>query len=84
MPSHSISLIFKYHLPQCILLTGNTTGMPPRTGLLPSSFAALLSQSLSFPAVFQLMTEAPNSRTSTESPVGSVAITLPCSTWTEG
>jgi hypothetical protein len=57
-------------------LTGNTSGMPPRTGLLPSSLAASLSQSFSAPAaVFQLMTVAPYRRISTDSPVGRRATT---------
>ena len=65
-------------------LTGNTTGIPPLTGLLPSSLAAVLSQSLSLPLLFQLVTVTPYSRTSTESPVGKVAMTLPLSLWTLG
>lgn len=61
-------------------LTGNTSGMPPRTALLPSSTALSLNQSFSLPlASFQLITVAPWSRTSTLSPVGSVAVTRPAS-----
>jgi len=56
--------------------------MPPRTGLLPSSFAAVLSHSLSLPLLFQLVTVAPKSKISTESPVGRVAVTLPFSAYT--
>lgn len=58
--------------------------MPPLTGLLPSSLAAVLSQSLSLPLLFQLVTVAPYSRTSTESPVGRVAVTFPDSACTLG
>jgi hypothetical protein len=65
-------------------LTGKTTGMPPRTGLLPSSFAASLTHRFSRPLLFQLITVAPYSRTSTESPVGRLATTLPCSECTLG
>lgn len=64
--------------------TGKTSGIPPRTGLLPSNFAALLTHTFSLPLLFQLMTVAPYSSTSTESPVGSDAITLPFSLCTEG
>lgn len=61
-------------------LTGNTSGMPPLTALEPSSTAFSLSQSFSLPAAsFQLMTVAPCSRTSTDSPVGSLAETRPAS-----
>lgn len=57
-------------------LTGKTIGMPPLTGLLPSSLAASLSQSLSMPAAFfHEMTVAPKRSTSTDSPVGSLAET---------
>ena len=42
-----------------LLHTGKTIGMPPLTGLLPSSFAALLSQMFSLPWLFQLYTVAP-------------------------
>lgn len=66
-------------------LTGNTSGMPPLTALLPSSTAPSLSQSFSLPpASFQLRTVAPCSRTSTVSPVGSVALTRPFSIVTVG
>jgi len=58
------------------LLTGKTSGMPPLTGFDPSSLAASETQSFSFPArSFQLITVAPNRRTSTLSPVGRVADT---------
>lgn len=61
-------------------LTGKTSGMPPLTALEPSSTAFSLSQSFSFPAAsFQLITVAPCSRTSTDSPVGSWAETRPVS-----
>lgn len=39
--------------------TGNTTGIPPLTGLLPSSLAALLTHRFSLPLLFQLITVAP-------------------------
>ena len=65
-------------------LTGKTTGIPPLTGLLPSSFAASLTKRFSFPLLFHEITVAPYRRTSTESPVGRLATTLPCSVWTEG
>jgi len=56
--------------------TGNTTGTPPLTALLPSVFAASLSHSFSAPfASFQLMIVAPKSSTSMLSPVGSTADT---------
>lgn len=54
-------------------VTGKTTGMPPLTGLEPSSFASSLSQRFSLPLLFQLITVAPYSSTTTESPVGRVA-----------
>jgi len=66
------------------LLTGKTTGMPPLTGLLPSSFAAWLNHRFSIPLLFQLVTVAPYSKTSTLSPVGNVAIIFPCSSRTDG
>ena len=57
-------------------LTGNTTGIPPRTPLEPSSLVFSLNQSFSSPfASFQLSTVAPKSSTSTLSPVGNVAVT---------
>ena len=66
-------------------LTGNTSGMPPLTALLPSSTAPSLSQSFSLPlASFQLRTVAPCSRISTVSPVGSAALTRPSSMSTVG
>lgn len=56
--------------------TGKTMGMPPRTGAEPSRAADSLSHNFSWPAAsFQLRTLAPCSRTSTLSPVGSVAET---------
>ncbi len=56
--------------------TGKTSGMPPRTALVPSSLAASLSHSFSAPFLsFQLTTVAPYSSTSTLSPVGSTAVT---------
>lgn len=67
-----------------LVLTGNTTGTPPRTGLLPSIFAAVLTQRFSLPLLFQLVTVAPNNSTSTESREGSEAMTRPCSVWTLG
>lgn len=59
-------------------LTGNTTGTPPRTALLPSKAAFSLTHKFSVlpPLLFQLVTVAPNSKTSTLSPEGNVAITL--------
>lgn len=65
-------------------LTGKTSGMPPRTAFEPSSLAASLRNKFSLPLLFQLITVAPKSRTSTESPVGRVATTLPCSERTVG
>lgn len=63
-----------------VRITGNTSGMPPLTALLPSRAALSLSQSFSSPAAFfQLITVAPNSRISTLSPEGSVADTRPAS-----
>ena len=59
-------------------------GIPPLTGLLPSSLAAELSQRFSLPLLFQLVTVAPYSNTSTESPVGNEATTRPDSVWTDG
>lgn len=57
--------------------TGKTTGTPPRTGLDPSNLAAVLSQRFSRPlASLQEITLAPKRRTSTDSPVGSFAVTL--------
>jgi hypothetical protein len=64
--------------------TGKTTGIPPRTGLLPSSLAAELRKRFSRPLLFQLITVAPYRSTSTESPVGRLATTFPCSEWTLG
>lgn len=64
--------------------TGNTTGIPPLTAFLPSRLAAELSQRLSLPLVFQEMTVAPYRSTSTESPLGSVAVTLWPSDCTDG
>lgn len=64
-----------------MLRTGNTSGMPPRTALLPSRTAPSLSHSFSPPArSFHEMTVAPYSMTSTLSPVGSTADTreFPC------
>jgi hypothetical protein len=58
------------------LLTGNTTGTPPLTALLPSVFAFSLTQSFSLPAAsFQLIIVAPKSSTSMLSPDGSTADT---------
>lgn len=64
--------------------TGKTTGIPPLTGLLPSSFADELNHKFSLPLLFQLITVAPYRRISTESPEGREAITLPCSLCTLG
>jgi hypothetical protein len=64
--------------------TGKTSGIPPLTGLLPSSFAASLSHRFSLPLFFQLMMVAPYSRISKLSPVGSEAITRPFSLCTDG
>jgi hypothetical protein len=66
--------------------------MPPRTGLLPSRAAFSLSHMFSVlpPLLFQLVTVAPYSSTSTLSPDGSVATTLELepeptmSTWASG
>lgn len=56
--------------------TGKTSGIPPRTALVPSSLAPSLNHSFSSPeASFQLRTVAPKSRTSTLSPEGSTAVT---------
>ena len=67
-----------------VVRTGKTTGIPPLTGLLPSSFAAELTHRFSLPLPFQLTTVAPYRRTSTLSPVGRVAIIRSRSLWTEG
>ena len=58
-------------------LTGNTSGIPPLTGLDPSSIAFELRNRFSFPLLdFHDTTVAPWRRTSRRSPVGRVAITL--------
>lgn len=56
-------------------LTGNTTGMPPRTALDPSSMAFSLNHRCSCPAFVHEITVAPCSSTSTDSPVGRLAVT---------
>ena len=54
--------------------TGNTRGMPPRTGLDPSRIALSLRNNCSLPLpVFQESALAPKSKISTRSPLGSVA-----------
>lgn len=58
--------------------------MPPLTGLLPSNFAALLNHKFSLLLLFQLITVAPYSKISTESPVGRSALTVPFSVRTLG
>jgi hypothetical protein len=66
------------HPGEVVVLTGKTTGTPPRTGLLPSSAAFSLNHRFSVlpPLLFQLVTVAPNSSTSTLSPEGNLAMTL--------
>lgn len=55
---------------------GNTSGMPPRTGLVPSRELAVESQSFSVPvASFHEVMVAPWRRTETDSPVGRTAET---------
>lgn len=55
-PSHPVSLSAEGQ----VKLTGNTSGIPPRTALDPSSLAASLNHSFSSPFLsFQLMTVAP-------------------------
>jgi len=66
------------------VLTGKTTGMPPRTALLPSSAAFSLNQRFSLPLDCHEITVAPYSKTSTDSPVGSVALTRELSASTCG
>lgn len=56
---------------RCAERTGNTTGIPPRIALLPSSTAWELTNSCSSPsASFHDVTVAPYRRTDTDSPVG--------------
>lgn len=74
------------------VLTGKTTGIPPRTALLPSRAAFSLSHKFSVlpPWLFQLVTVAPYRSTSTLSPEGRVAMTFELapeptmSTWASG
>lgn len=51
---------------------------------LPSILAAELNQRFSFPLLFHEMTVAPYSMTSTESPLGKLAVTFLPSEWTVG
>ena len=72
-----------------LLLTGKTKGMPPLTALDPSRWALELTNKFSLPfAVFHERTVAPKRRTSTDSPVGKLAVTLELSsemeTWGVG
>ena len=69
--------------------TGKTTGIPPLTGFEPSRWALSLRNKFSVPwADFQEMTVAPNRRTSTDSPLGRLAVTRELSaemvTWGAG
>lgn len=58
--------------------------MPPLTALVPSRTALSLRKRFSLLLVFHEMTVAPYNITSTDSPVGRVAVTLEPSTYTEG
>lgn len=64
--------------------TGKTTGMPPRTAFVPSRIAPELRKRFSLSLFFHEVTVAPYKSTSTESPVGKVAVTLDPSECTEG
>ena len=59
------------------VLTGKTRGIPPLTAFEPSRWALELTNKFSLPfAVFHERTVAPKRRTSTDSPVGKLAVTL--------
>ena len=59
------------------VLTGKTRGIPPLTAFDPSRCALWLTNRFSLPAaVFHERTVAPKRRTSTDSPVGRLAVTL--------
>lgn len=64
--------------------TGKTTGTPPLMAFLPSMWALELNQRFSLPLFFHEMTVAPYSITSTESPLGKLAVTFLPSEWTVG